>query len=106
MTERFNQCIKSIVFKYIKNQCPNYLNEVFQTAPENNIQTRGSFLKLKCPFCKTMTAQMVLSYTDPTIWSKTHDMLKQTNNLNAFKHNLKEHCLKKLKNLILISSLS
>ena len=53
-----------------------------------------------------MTAQMVLSDTDPTIWSKTHDMLKQTNNLNAFKHNLKEHCLKKLKNLILISSLS
>ena len=64
------------------------------------------FLKLKYPFCKTMTTQMVLSYTGPTIWSKTHDMLKQTNNVNAFKHNLKEHCLKKLKNLILISSLS
>ena len=42
-TERFNQCINSIVFKYVNNQCPNYLNEVFQTASENNIQTRGSF---------------------------------------------------------------
>ena len=42
MIERFNQCINSIVFKYVNNQCPNYLNEVFQTAPENNIQTRGS----------------------------------------------------------------
>ena len=47
VTERFNQCINSIVFKYVNDQCPNYLNEVFQTAPENNIQTRGSFLKLK-----------------------------------------------------------
>ena len=39
VTERFNQCINSIVFKYVNNQCSNYLNEVFQTDPENNIQT-------------------------------------------------------------------
>ena len=45
VTERFNQCINSIVFKYVNNQCRNYLIEVFQTAPENNIQTRGIFLK-------------------------------------------------------------
>ena len=53
VTERFNQCISSIVFKYVNDKFPNYLNEVFQTAPENNIQTGGSFLKLKCPFCKS-----------------------------------------------------
>ena len=64
MTERFNQCIISLAFKYADNQCPNYLNEVFQTAPENNIQTRGSFLKLKCPFRKTNAGQMALSYID------------------------------------------
>ena len=28
VTERFNQCINSIAFKYVNNQCPNYLNEV------------------------------------------------------------------------------
>ena len=38
VTEKSNQCINSIV----NNQCPNYLNKVFQTPPENNIQTRGS----------------------------------------------------------------
>ena len=27
-----------------------------------NIQTRGSFLKLKCPFRKTNAGQMALSY--------------------------------------------
>ena len=52
VTESFNQCINSIVFIYVNNKCSNYLNEVFQTAPEKNIQTRGSFLKLKCPFRK------------------------------------------------------
>ena len=28
MTERFNQCINLIVFKYINDQWPNYLHEV------------------------------------------------------------------------------
>ena len=98
VTERFNQCINSIVFKYVNEQCPNYLNEVFQITPENNIQTRGSFLKLKCPFRKTNAGTMVLSYIGPTIWSKTPDTLKRTKNLHTFKHNLKEHYLKELKN--------
>ena len=41
---------------------------------------------------------MELSYIGPTIWSKTPDMLKRTKNLDTFKHNLKEHYLKELKN--------
>ena len=35
VTERFNQCINSIVFTCVNDQCPNYLNELFQKAPEN-----------------------------------------------------------------------
>ena len=73
-------------------------NEVFQTALENNIQTRRSFWKFKCPFCKTDTGQMALSCIGPTIWSKTPDMPKQTKNLNMFKHYLKEHYLKEIEN--------
>ena len=64
--EKFNQCINSTVFKYVNDQSPNYLNEVFQTAPENNIQTRGSFLKLKCPFCKpTQVKWRCLKFVQP-----------------------------------------
>ena len=98
VTERFNQCINSIAFKYVNDQCPNYLNEVFKTARENNIQTRGSFLKLKCPFRRINAGQMALSYIGSTIWSKTPDTLKQTKNLNKFTHNLEEHYLKELEN--------
>ena len=78
VTERYNECINSIVFKYVNDQCPNYLNEVFQTAPENNIQTRISFQKLKCPFRKTNAGQMAFSYIVPTIWKKTSETLKRT----------------------------
>ena len=53
VTYRFKQCVNTIVFKYFNEQCPNYLNEVFDVAVENNYQLRGSFQKLKCPFHKT-----------------------------------------------------
>ena len=49
------------------DKCRNYLNEVFQTGPENNIQTRESLQKLKCPFRKTNAGQMLLSCIGPTI---------------------------------------
>ena len=38
------------------------------------------------------------SYIGPTLWSKTPNTLKQTKNLNTFKHDLEEHYLKELKN--------
>ena len=98
MTERFNLLINSIVFKYVNDQCPNYLNEGFQTASENNVQTRGSLSKLKCPFRKTNTGQIAFCYIGPTIWSKTPNTVKRTKNLNTFKHNLNDHYLKELKN--------
>ena len=46
VTERFNQCINLIVFKYVNDQRSNYIQEVSQTAPENNIQSRDC-LKVK-----------------------------------------------------------
>ena len=97
VTEIFNQCISSILFKYVNDQFPNYLNEIFQTGPENNIQTRGSFQKLKCPFHKTNSGQVGLSYAGSTIWRNSHETLKRIKNLNTFKHHLKEHCLEELK---------
>ena len=44
---RFEQCVISIVFKFINGNCPYYLNEVFEFAPEGNISLRNNFLKLK-----------------------------------------------------------
>ena len=36
VTPRFKQFVDSFVFKYFNEQCPNYLNEVFDVATENN----------------------------------------------------------------------
>ena len=97
-TYRFKQCVISIVFKYFNEQCPNYLNEVFDVATESNVQLRNSFQKLKCPFRKTNNGQYALSYIGPAFRNKTPDTLKHSNNLNAFKYNFKKQILNELKN--------
>ena len=58
MTSRFKQCVNGILFKYFNEQCPKYLNEVFDVTLENNFQLRDSFQKLKCPFHKINTGQL------------------------------------------------
>ena len=71
VTYRFKQCVNVIVFKYFNEQCPNYLNEVFDVAIENNFQLRGSFQKLKCPFRKTNTGLVFLTKTFERIFAPT-----------------------------------
>ena len=87
--DRFNQSINSIVFKYFTKQCPSYLNEVFELACPNNLRKRNSYLKLVFPFQKTNMGQNALSFIGPSIWNKTPEVLKKTNSINIFKHNLK-----------------
>ena len=42
VTYRFKRSVNAIVFKYFNEQCPNYLNDIFDVAIENNFQLRGS----------------------------------------------------------------
>ena len=88
---RFEQCVISIVFKFINGNCPHYLNEVFEFAPEGNISLRNNFLKLKRPFRNTNTGQKALSFIGPSFWNQIPETLKKTDKLNTFKHNLKKH---------------
>ena len=53
---RFKQYVISIAFKLINGNCPYYLNEVFEFAPEGNVGLKNKFLKLKQPFGNTNTS--------------------------------------------------
>ena len=75
LAEGFKQCVNSVVFKHANDQCPNYLNKVFEIAPENNIQIRGNSQKFNCPFRKLNAG--------PTIWSKPIETLKRA---KIFRH--------------------
>ena len=76
--DRFNQSINSIVFKYFTKQCPSYMNEVFELACPNNLRTRNSYMKLICPFRKTNMGQNTLSFIGPSIWNKTPEVVKKS----------------------------
>ena len=43
---RFEECVISIVFKFINGNCPCYFNGNFEFAPEGNISLTNNFLKL------------------------------------------------------------
>ena len=98
VTYRYKRCVNAIVFQYFNEQCHSSLNEVFHVAIENNLQLRSSFQKLKCPFRKNNTGQLLLSYIRPTFWNKKPDTLKCNKNFNTLKHNFKKNFLNELKN--------
>ena len=56
--ERVRQCINAI--KFVNNNYPIYLNEIFEFASHCRIDTTNSFAKLKHPFRKTNTGQKTL----------------------------------------------
>ena len=70
--------------------CSFYLNEIFEFAPQGKISLRNNFLELKLSFRNTNTVQKALSFIDPLFWNQIPEILKKTNNLNTFTHNLKK----------------
>ena len=70
LSDRINQRILLTTAKFVNEIGPNYLNEVFQQAAENNRILRNDYLKLKQPFCKTTAGQNSLSFLGPSKWNK------------------------------------
>ena len=87
--EELHQCINAITFRFVKNDCPFYLNHIFEFAPHCRIDTRNSFVKLEHAFRKTTTGQKTLSNLGLFAELSTRTHKKKTNNLNTFKHNAK-----------------
>ena len=69
------------------------MSEMFSIANVLNINTRSSTLRLVQPKRKTNAGLNSLSYVGPSYWNKLSGFLKQSDNLNTFKHNLKKNFL-------------
>ena len=87
--ERFEQCTATNVFKFFGNSAPPYMSEIFSPVGQGWI-TRRSKNKLNLPFRKTKTGQNGLSYIGPNIWNSQQSGLKSSNNVNSFKHKIKD----------------
>ena len=85
--EQYLQCINTITFKYLNNQCPHYLNEVFMKVPGTSSSLRNSYQN----FSNLSHLSLVRH-----CGNKVPKEIKKIVNLNAFKHNLKKHYFKEL----------
>ena len=92
-SKRVDQYINTMIYNFVNNTCPYYLNQILEFAPYCRIGTRSHFSKLKNSFRKTNTGRKTIYYIGPSIWNSLPDSLKQMNNLNTFKHNVKKHYL-------------
>ena len=75
------------------------MSDLFNPAKQNNISTRSSYLRLQQPFRKTKLGQNTLSYLGSGEWNKLPNYLKQVDNINTFKHKLKNHYLDEMKRI-------
>ena len=92
-SKRVDQCINTITFKFVNNTCPCYMKEIFEFPPRCRIDTRNKLAKLKIPFRKTNIGQKAISFVGPSLWNSLPKLIKKTDNLNTFKHNVKNYCL-------------
>ena len=94
-SKRVDQCINTVTFKFVNNTCLYYLKEIFEFTPHCRTDTINKFAKLKIPFRKTNIGQKAFSFIGPSLWNSLPELIKKTDNLNTFKHNVKNYCLKK-----------
>ena len=92
-SKRVDQGINNITFKFVSNTCIHYLKEIFEFAPHCRIDTKNKFAKLKIPFRKTNMGQKAISFVGPSLWNRLPELIKKTDNLNTFKHNVKSYFL-------------
>ena len=75
------------------------MSNVFKPADQSNTTTRASLLKLSQTLRRTNHGQNNISYVAPIIWNNLPNSLKTTDNLNTYKHRVKEHLFSQEKEL-------
>ena len=99
VSKRFNQYLRFNTFEFLRETSPPYLHDVYRQSGQNQANTRSSLLKLKLHLRNTCSGQKSLLYLTPIVWNSLPTDLKLANSLNNFKHQLKGHFFKKLRNM-------
>ena len=99
VSERINQYLCSSAFNFLKETRTLYFHVIYRQSAQNQANTRSSVLKLKHPLRNTCSGQKNLSYLTPIVCNSLPTDLKLANSLNNFKHKLKDHFFKKLRNM-------
>lgn len=96
VTERFQQCVVTHIFKHKNELAPKHMHEIFTAADQTRIQTRASNQKLIHPHCNKVSGYKTISNLGPILWNKLPNQVKSSNNVNTFKHRIKDLYFKRL----------
>ena len=89
VSERFQQCVITHVFKQKNKLAPKFMDEMFVSADQYQTKTRASINKLFQPQCNKVIGYRAISSLGPTLWNKLPNQLKSVNSVNTFKHKIK-----------------
>ena len=94
---RFRQCLSTNAFKFFEDKCPLYMKDVFDKSRLNQMSTRNSTKKLSQPLRRSNIGQNCISFLTPSVWNNMPNYLKNCENINTFKHKVKDHFFEILK---------
>ena len=97
VNDRFHQCIGTAAFKFLKGKSPAYMDDLFTRSESLGVSIRSSFMRLNQPSRNTTYGQNNLSYLSPITWNPLPRDLKSTENLNSYKHKIKDHFFEKIR---------
>ena len=88
---RFEQNVRTHIFKQQNNLAPNYIVAIFPSADQYKIKTWSSSYKLILPHCNRVSGHRTISFPGPKLWNKLPIDTKLSKNSNSFKHKVKLH---------------
>ena len=91
--ERVKQCICTLIYKYLHNNVPEYIKDIFNAKTKTH-NTRNPNLMIR-PFCTTKKGEKAISYQGPKLWEGIPIDLKEKSNVASFKHEFKNRFLEK-----------
>jgi len=96
--ERFEQCVCVNIFNFFAKTAPAYISEMYNPV-EQSRYTRRSSKQLKLPNQITNRGLKTLSYIGPKLWNALPTSILSVNNVNNFKHKLKENFFKEIQKI-------
>ena len=93
--KRFEQCVCVNNFIFFAKTAPDYISEMYHRV-EQSRHTRRSFNQLQLPNQSTNRGLKTLLYIGPRLWNALPTSILSLNNVNNFKHKLKENFFKEV----------
>ena len=94
--ERFMQCVCVSAYRFVNNEAPAYMNDIYKLVSYYSYNTRKGIYRLTQPSKLRDSGLNSLSYIGPRQWNDLPNNLKLASNVSTFTHGIKDLFFSKL----------